>query len=398
MKTVLRLVWLEGLATLLALAILSIPAARRAAGPFLPAYPIVVVLAGIVMGFRFSRFRLLAGLLTLLIADRALAAIGAPAISRSAPAELIALLLPVNLALLGLFRDGPVLRAGRTWLAVIAIQALVIGLAYRFHSVALVRGLALPLFPIRALDRLPVPQIPLIAFVAAIGFLGWRARGRDSSARGLLWATVASAVAVTAPAAGRTLFFATAGLALVVAMVEASYALAFQDDLTGLPGRRAFNQALAELEGSYVVAMVDVDHFKQFNDRHGHDVGDQVLKLVANRLSAIDGGGRAYRYGGEEFAVVFPEGSIEHATAHLEALRENIEATTFTLRAKDRPKKPDPARRSRTPRRRDISVTVSIGAAQAGARTRHPSAVVKSADRALYRAKETGRNRVVVDE
>src|SRR6185295_695039 len=149
--------------------------------------------------------------------------------------------------------------------------------------------------------------------------------------------------------------FGVAGLALAAAMLEASYALAFHDDLTGLPARRAFNQALSELEDRYVVAMVDVDHFKQFNDRYGHDVGDQVLKLVANRLGAIEGGGKAFRYGGEEFAVLFPEVSLAAATPHLEELRQNIEDTTFTLRSKNRPRKPDPAKRGTSKRKKDIS-------------------------------------------
>ena len=58
------------------------------------------------------------------------------------------------------------------------------------------------------------------------------------------------------------------------------------------------------------MAMIDVDHFKKFNDTHGHDIGDQVLKLVAARLAQVEGGGIAYRYGGEEFAVLFPDRPI----------------------------------------------------------------------------------------
>jgi GGDEF domain-containing protein len=83
------------------------------------------------------------------------------------------------------------------------------------------------------------------------------------------------------------------------------------------------------------------------------------------------------------------------AEPHLDAVRKNVEGTTFTLRGRNRPKKPDTSGRGRGPKRRDISVTVSIGAA-ASIKSKEPNAVVKAADQALYQAKEQGRNRVVV--
>ena len=82
--------------------------------------------------------------------------------------------------------------------------------------------------------------------------------------------------------------------------------MAYDDELTGLPARRALNEALTRLRGVYTVAMVDIDHFKRFNDEHGHDVGDQLLRMVGARVGEVRGGGRAFRYGGEEFAVLFP--------------------------------------------------------------------------------------------
>jgi GGDEF domain-containing protein len=100
-------------------------------------------------------------------------------------------------------------------------------------------------------------------------------------------------------------FTAAAGVMLIVAMLQESHRLAFNDELTGLPGRRALQEAMAGLGPRYSLAMADVDHFKSFNDTHGHDIGDQVLKLVAARLAQVQGGGRAFRYGGEEFTVLF---------------------------------------------------------------------------------------------
>jgi diguanylate cyclase (GGDEF)-like protein len=212
-----------------------------------------------------------------------------------------------------------------------------------------------------------------------------------------LWAAVGCVIAASAgPAGGRsTLHLANAGLVLVVAAVESAYAMAYRDELTGLPARRALNDALLRVAGTYTVAMVDVDHFKKFNDTHGHDVGDQVLRTVAGRLADVSGGGRAFRYGGEEFAVLFPGKTAEQTAPHLETLRTSVAGATFTLRGHDRPKRKPKSPRVRPAGAKQLAVTVSIGAAQARGSV-PPAEVVKAADKALYRAKEGGRNRVAL--
>ena len=90
--------------------------------------------------------------------------------------------------------------------------------------------------------------------------------------------------------------------------------------------------------------MADVDHFKNFNDTHGHDIGDQVLKLVAARLAEVEGGGRAFRYGGEEFCVIFDGRTAAQALPHLEAIRASIEDYQMAIRSEERPRDPKPAR------------------------------------------------------
>jgi diguanylate cyclase (GGDEF)-like protein len=121
-----------------------------------------------------------------------------------------------------------------------------------------------------------------------------------------------------------------------------------------------------------------------------------VLRLVAARLAEVGGGGRAYRYGGEEFSVLFPRATLDEALPHLEAIRRSIEEYRMAIRAPDRPKMAADG----TPRRGNggsgelVSVTVSIGASSPGGRRRTPSQVLKAADQALYRAKQSGRNRV----
>jgi diguanylate cyclase (GGDEF)-like protein len=72
------------------------------------------------------------------------------------------------------------------------------------------------------------------------------------------------------------------------------------DELTGLQGRRSLNETLYNLGRKYAIAMIDVDHFKKFNDTYGHKTGDQVLKMIAYKLERISGGAKTFRYGGEE--------------------------------------------------------------------------------------------------
>jgi diguanylate cyclase (GGDEF)-like protein len=170
--------------------------------------------------------------------------------------------------------------------------------------------------------------------------------------------------------------------------------MAYRDELTGLPSRRALNQTLAGLGGHYAIAMIDVDHFKRFNDTYGHKTGDQVLKLLAARLNRMTGGARAFRYGGEEFTAVFPGKSVEEALPHLEACRRRLSETPFIVRGKAR-RASSAGRRgnpSKGRARKQVKVTASFGVAEPGAVFKTPSQVVTAADRALYRAKKAGRN------
>jgi GGDEF domain-containing protein len=180
--------------------------------------------------------------------------------------------------------------------------------------------------------------------------------------------------------------------------MEISYAMAYKDDLTNLPARRALMRDLQAAGDTYSIAMVDVDHFKKFNDRYGHDVGDQVLRMVAARLASAPGGCKAYRYGGEEFTLLFPSKTVQKALPHLKEVRRSVEESSFILRSWRRPRKkpvdPGSWRGDGKQEPRRLSVTVSIGVADSTPKESSPDAVLKKADRALYRAKESGRNQV----
>lgn len=195
-----------------------------------------------------------------------------------------------------------------------------------------------------------------------------------------------------------------AALALATPLLQDSYRMAFLDELTGLPARRSLVADLKSLGSRYTLAMADIDHFKKFNDSYGHDVGDDVLRMVATHLAKVGGGGRAYRYGGEEFTLLFPRKEADEALVHLEALRTSIQGAGFSVRTMPRPsKKPKSATKSRAatkpqpakkqPVAKTVSVTISMGLAERQAGQR-PEEVLKQADKALYKAKKKGRNRV----
>jgi diguanylate cyclase (GGDEF)-like protein len=209
-------------------------------------------------------------------------------------------------------------------------------------------------------------------------------------------------------------YFATAAFLLAASMVETSYLLAYHDELTTLPSRRAFHEALLRLQPPYSIAMVDIDHFKRCNDTYGHDTGDEVLCMVASRLARVTGGGQAYRCGGEEFALIFSGKNTKDVLDHLEKLRGDIEASSFRLRGKDRRQEMrGPDRRnarvlagsktghairqlSRVASATELSVTASIGVASSSQENSSADEVIQAADKALYRAKAAGRNRVEI--
>jgi diguanylate cyclase (GGDEF)-like protein len=187
------------------------------------------------------------------------------------------------------------------------------------------------------------------------------------------------------------IYFSIAAASLLIGVILNSYNLAYLDELTNLPSRRALKQDLLGLGKRYCVAMLDLDYFKKLNDKYGHDVGDQALRMVAAHLNRIPGGGKAYRYGGEEFTLVFRNKELHDAIQHVDNLRKTIAANPFHVRSKNRPRK-KPEQLKQSGKEIQINVTVSIGVAQRGEQHQNPQDVIKTADKALYTAKRAGRN------
>ncbi len=388
-------------ACLLALTALAAHAAGKLPeelAAFLHVYPGIVVTAGVLLGLWFRRGRVVLALLALALADLLLARFGPGAAGADVGRYALntaAFLLPLDLAWLAVARERGTLTApGLLRLGALVLQpplAAFVWLSYQPHLVALLESRFLPG---RAAPEGGVAHPALIAYAAALATVAlvWAAR-RTTLDAGFAWALLASFLGVVATRSA-TLYLATAGLILVVALLETTLSMAFRDGLTSLPSRRAFDEAVGKLSGRYAIAMVDIDHFKAVNDQYGHDVGDQVLRMVATRLATAREGARAYRVGGEEFAVVFAKRRAKEVMTELESLRAAVAESGFVLRSPERPsRKPKNAAPRREPGTA-IAVTVSIGVADRAGRLTAPEEVVKAADNALYRAKRGGRNRV----
>ena len=373
----------------------------KAVVPLLGVMPVVVFLAGLFLAWFFQRSRMTFAILLIGISYAALWYLpdGVGPVEKTLPLirPLLGVFLPLNLAALLVIKEQGVFTPKGVWLlGAILFQAIVIVLAGHSGSVAMAEGLPLSFIDKRLTAWTALPSAVVCAFGGTLGFVLVRLNiTRQSVEHGFFWTLVAMFLALHAHHhRDSLLYFIAAGFILGAALLQTSYAMAYHDELTGLAGRRAFNDALLRLGADYVIAMIDVDHFKRFNDTYGHEAGDQVLRMVASRIALISGGGQAFRYGGEEFAVVFPGKGLTATAPHLNALRATIEGARFTLRGRRRPRKKSMTDKAAWLPRKEVAVTVSMGAAEPSDRRIDPTQVVIAADRALYRAKKAGRNQL----
>ena len=160
------------------------------------------------------------------------------------------------------------------------------------------------------------------------------------------------------------------------------------DPLTGVANRRRLDEALVveatRADGvPFSLLLVDIDRFKTFNDQHGHQVGDQALRLIARLLvDMVKGRDLVARYGGEEFALVLPETGLAHALALAEKIRGRLATQRIRLRRDGRTLE---------------AITISVGVAEFRPGERLEDLVAR-ADEALYRAKRAGRDRVEAED
>lgn len=169
--------------------------------------------------------------------------------------------------------------------------------------------------------------------------------------------------------------------------IEEERSKAYNDALTGIPNRMAYDEQInseyqrrKRYNGKLTLCLIDIDKFKGVNDTYGHKAGDIVLRTVAKKCaSKVRKNDFFCRYGGEEFALILPETNLSAAITVAETLRQSIEKCSFQYGDKN------------------VPITISCGLAEFKAKDT-PAAVFLRSDKALYKAKETGRNRCVSEE
>ena len=370
--------------------------------------------AGMLLAWRFHSSKVLFALLFLLLGHHAVEFFSAARIMASGPGriafEAAAFLLPLNFVALSLVRErGLGLEVIASRLGLLFVQSVFVAVICRAGERTAPALFRAGLLPAELFSWSRVPQISVLLFLARARFARDPLPALPQARRERTILVISGSLAGDAERRDHAIaiaYIATAGVILASSIVEASYALAYNDELTTLPSRRAFNESTLRLAAPYSLAVVDIDHFKNFNDTYGHDTGDQVLRMVASKLGEVTGGGKAFRTGGEEFCILFSGKSVAQALPHLEALRKEVETAIFHLRSapvavlppQDDRRKPSKKSSSRSrpaaARGGELSVTVSIGVAEARTPAQQPEQVLRVADKALYRAKQAGRNRV----
>jgi diguanylate cyclase (GGDEF)-like protein len=378
------------------------------AGDFVRYAPYAVFGVGLLLSALFHRSRIFHALLLLLACNLVLALTSGRISSTASDTlvRIVGLLLPLNLVLVAFLPESGIFsRYGLIRLGAFALQIVSVGALLRYYPAPMLRYLDRPFalwLPIDTFRGLPHSVLLAFTFGLLLLLLALVRRRFRPADIGLYWALISGFVALCVVGSVRlsSVAFAAGAIVLVIALLEAFYTMAYFDELTDLPSRRSFNDAKLRLGSTYTVAMVDVDHFKHFNDTYGHDAGDQVLRMVASRIGEVTGGGKGYRYGGEEFAVIFPGKYVDETFPHLERLRRSIEEVPFKLRSQERREGKKKRRISlrRRKSKQQTNITVSIGVAGVDGDKRKPDDMVKAADKALYRAKSCGRNCTIISD
>ncbi|HEX5646803.1 MAG TPA: GGDEF domain-containing protein [Nitrospira sp.] len=364
-------------------------------------FPFVVLAFGLFFGWYLSSSRLILSLIVLSGADRGLALLP-PADQGVESAHhvmfsALALLLPLNLMALSIMKEEAMSSwRGALWLPLVLIQPVLVLWSAQPGQAWIAHSLQQPLLPGLSTSWTALPQLALLAFAGAVLLIGIRfALNRNPFDSAIFWSVIASFVAVQGFHHGwiPTNFFSAAGLTLFVALLLASHQETYRDELTGIPGKLAYDQTVAGLGSKYVLAVVGIDQLKQYGNRHGKSVSEQMLRLIAPKIMASAGGGKVHRLAGEEFTVLFPRKSTTATLVDLEAMRKAVEEAEFYLRGRHRVWERGATARTKA---RDValSATVSIGVAESGDARPALALVTKAAYRALYEAKGEGGNRV----
>ncbi len=372
------------------------------AQPLLSVLPTIVFIFGLVLGWVTDRARTVMAMLVLVAADRALGFFPPGAASPSFVGTLlftiVGILLPVNLLLLSAIGDRGLL--SRTTYSSVGFLFAQIGLAW-WLSQSSGQEAAQILLTSAAFGGwfgwTPLPSAGLFAYVGALatGILQFVVSPTVVTGSAL-WALLTSFVALHGTSLGwpPSHFFGAAGIMLCWASVAAHYRATYRDALTGIRSHAALDRALANLGRRYAIAILDIDRLREVNEAYSETIGDMVLQQVADVLASVSGGGKAFRYSGEEFAILFPDRSSADALPAMEQLRRQIEQCRVPAPARREPPRSTGPLRPRDGSPGTISVTVSIGIDDSFEHPTNVSDVIRAAYRALALAKLDGGNRV----
>lgn len=349
---------------------------------------------GVILSIRFNQGRVFLIILLLFLSQLFLNYYEKLSINTTTFSEvlypLICLLVPLNIVIISLLKERGIFSLwGKIRIALILTQLIVVYIITVANHSSIQKVVNYKFIGL-SFDKLIVNQTALLLFFFTLIFLIVKSFMKSSAFEARLIGVIISlftSLIFISDKLSFSIFLSGAGLMLIIGIIEDSYSMAYMDELTGIPSRRALREHLMKLGNKYVIAMVDIDFFKKFNDKYGHDVGDDVLKLVASNLVKVTGGGKAFRYGGEEFTILFPGKSINDVIPHLESLREQISKTGYT-------RKPSKTQNSKSKRENlsQLFVTISIGVCEKSSKYKDPNDVIVGADKALYRAKKKGRN------
>ena len=364
------------------------------------ALPYIVLTFGLVFGWYFASSRMILSLLVLALADRAMVLFPSTDAEQAALSQTIvaitAFLVPLNLLAFSIFKeDSLTTLRGLTRILFVLVQPFLLFWLCLPDQHDLASSFTREYVPSLYTEWTPIPQPALFAFATALllHFIRFALR-RDPLEGGAIWALIAIFVAYHTSRYGwqPTNFFMAGGLILFVTLFQSFYQQTYRDELTGIPGRLAYEEAVGQLGNRFSVAVISIDQLTQYANIHGKSVSQQILKLVAPRVHAACSGGQIFRTTGEELTVLFPGKSTTEAMSTLETVRKTTEAINLILRGPDRVWQKERVTQKTGSRDRALPITLSIGVAEKVSDSATLTLVIKSAYRALYEAKGAGGN------
>jgi len=365
-------------------------------------YPIIVIGAGVLIGLFFKRTWLMLVILVLAIADRALLYFAGNTAVTMEEGRLIynaiSFLLPINLCFFAFMKRRGDIKWQSIWfLGAILLQGCGVAFIYQYKSLGFGAFLEYSSIKWALLEHLPLSQLALFSFgIAFVYYLFLYIRTHGVIERSFCWALISIFYALALSRIGpvSSIYFSTAGLILVISVIENIYVEGFQDEVTDLPTGKSMHGILSQLDRGYTVALIEVDNFERLKDNHGRRVSKQVLRSVGSKLTSVTGGGKPFRYRGEVFAIVFPGMFLQDMLPRIEELRQTIKKLGPILQSQKSPGKKLKKLKRIEILANKIPVTVSIGVAERSDADMSPQQAIQKAEEALGIAKKEGHDRM----